>query len=389
MAPTLRRSRAHDGQSGLWPDLDRGFGKGCFLGGPRGVQAMEEICFCPSLPRRDDNTRRVKWVGQTPARSLPDRHHPTYPPFKQGTEMRARFPIHEVLAEQMATPVLFQEVLEMIEVYHYSNSICSERVRMTLNEKGLTNWTSHHIDLFKGEQFDPAYIKINPKAETPTLVDDGHIIRESALICEYLNDAYPEPSLSPEKATEKAEMRELVKLSDDTLYEAVASLSFVSIFRTVLNAKGPEEKEAHFRSQTDLARIMRQRSCVEDGFASPYVIRGVNNLKTLVTRLEDRLADGRTWLMGDSYGLAEIAYTPFLARLAALGFLGHMLCDRPNLSRWWTHCMARPSYLAAEVGPAKGADADRYHEAGSRCQSEFEALLRRLDREHPYDLATP
>ena len=64
----------------------------------------------------------------------------------------------------------------MLELYHYNNSICSERVRMVLHEKRVTDYVSHHIDLFAGEQFAPEYIQLNPKAETPTLVHDGAVI---------------------------------------------------------------------------------------------------------------------------------------------------------------------------------------------------------------------
>jgi glutathione S-transferase len=276
----------------------------------------------------------------------------------------------------------------MIEVYHYQNSICSERVRMALAEKGISDAVSHHIDLFKGEQFAPEYLAINPKAETPTLVDDGHVVRESALVCEYIDDAYPAPTLKPATAAEIATMREWVKLSDDQLYEVVAALSFVSIFRKILNEKGHDEKEAHFRSQTDLARIMRQRSCVDDGFASPYVVRGVNNTLVLLDRIENALSDGRTWLMGETYTLAEVAYSPFIARLDALNFFEVFLQDRPNLTQWWARCSARPSFASSEVGPAAGEEAARYSNAGSDHRGELEDLIRRLKTEHPYDIAS-
>jgi glutathione S-transferase len=277
----------------------------------------------------------------------------------------------------------------MIELYHYSNSICSERVRMALHEKGISDWVSHHVDLFKGEQFAPEYVAINPKAETPTLVDDGHVVRESALICEYIDDAYPDPALKPGSAWRVARMREWVKWSDDQLYEAVAALSFVSIFRKTLNDKGPQAKEAHFRSQTDLARIMRQRSCVDEGFDSPYVVRGVSNVRVLFNRLDTALSDARPWLLGDTYTLAEIAYSPFIARLAALNLLDLFLLDCPRVAQWWQRCSARPSFDAADVGPARGDESERYLQAGTANRDGLKKLIRRLDTEHPYDLATP
>ena len=43
---------------------------------------------------------------------------------------------------------------------------------------------SAKVDLFKAEQYDPKYLKLNPKGVVPTLVHDGKAIIESTLICE-------------------------------------------------------------------------------------------------------------------------------------------------------------------------------------------------------------
>ena len=54
-------------------------------------------------------------------------------------------------------------------------------------EKSLA-WTGHYVDILKREQFAPEYLKLDPKHVVPTLVHDGHVIRESILICEYLDE---------------------------------------------------------------------------------------------------------------------------------------------------------------------------------------------------------
>ena len=52
----------------------------------------------------------------------------------------------------------------MLKVYSYFNSICTQKVFITLAEKSLP-YTTSHVDLFKNEQFSPAYLKINPSGE--------------------------------------------------------------------------------------------------------------------------------------------------------------------------------------------------------------------------------
>ena len=58
----------------------------------------------------------------------------------------------------------------MLELYHFKNSVCSHKVRMTLFEKNI-EWKSHEVNLFASEQYDPKYLKLNPKGYVPTLVD--------------------------------------------------------------------------------------------------------------------------------------------------------------------------------------------------------------------------
>ncbi len=57
--------------------------------------------------------------------------------------------------------------------------VCARKVRLTLAEKGITDWVGHMLDLSKGDQNKPEYLKLNPKGVVPTLVHDGHIITES------------------------------------------------------------------------------------------------------------------------------------------------------------------------------------------------------------------
>jgi len=94
----------------------------------------------------------------------------------------------------------------MIALYHNDMSVCAQKVRMTLAENQL-QWEGHHLDLRAGDQQKPEYTKLNPNAVVPTLVDNGAMVIESTVICEYLDDAYPESSLRPKDAAARARMR--------------------------------------------------------------------------------------------------------------------------------------------------------------------------------------
>ncbi len=94
----------------------------------------------------------------------------------------------------------------MLTLYHYWSSVCSQKARFCLAEKGL-EWRSRHIDLFTFDHWQPDYLALNPKAVVPTLDHDGNVVIESNVIVEYLDDAFPAPSLSLADVLAKARMR--------------------------------------------------------------------------------------------------------------------------------------------------------------------------------------
>src|ERR1700732_3675155 len=84
---------------------------------------------------------------------------------------------------------------DMLELYHNINSVCAQKVRIALKEKGQE--FKEHLLTLRGDQNDPAYLKLNPNCVVPTLVHDGRAIIESSLILYYIDDAFPDPPLMP------------------------------------------------------------------------------------------------------------------------------------------------------------------------------------------------
>src|SRR5688500_17418397 len=98
----------------------------------------------------------------------------------------------------------------MVELYHFWRSACSVRSRMALEERGVA-WTSRYVDLFKFVHLRPEYLAINPDGVVPTLVHDGQPVRESTIIGEYIDAAFPGPRLVPTEPLRAARMREFVR----------------------------------------------------------------------------------------------------------------------------------------------------------------------------------
>ena len=77
-----------------------------------------------------------------------------------------------------------------LKLYHAKWSLCSQMVRVAMEEKGLS-YESNLIKLVdhypKGENLSPEYLAINPKGVVPSIDLDGEIVTESTNIIKRLN----------------------------------------------------------------------------------------------------------------------------------------------------------------------------------------------------------
>jgi glutathione S-transferase len=112
-----------------------------------------------------------------------------------------------------------------MKLYQTYASPFPTRVRLLLYAKGI------EVEMIEPPGFHATaegkgdYLKINPIGRVPALVlDDGRALPESEVICEYLEDAFPEPSLRPEDPFERARMRLLSRICDFYVVMAMVPL---------------------------------------------------------------------------------------------------------------------------------------------------------------------
>ena len=150
----------------------------------------------------------------------------------------------------------------MIALYDFGNSVCCQKVRITLREKGL-EWTPIRVDLFRSEQYDPKYLKLNPKGVVPTLVHDDKPVIESTLICEYLDETFPDPPLIPADPWLRSRMRIWSKIVDEGLFEGITEISFSAMFRERMRNMPEELRQKRFQNVGDPRRSDRANArCV-------------------------------------------------------------------------------------------------------------------------------
>ena len=231
----------------------------------------------------------------------------------------------------------------MLELYHYDRSTAAQKVRIALAEKNL-EWTGRVLDTSVGvrEHLHPEYLKLNPRGLVPTLVHDGHPIRESQVILEYLEDAFPEHPLRPANPVECAEMRLWTKLIDEGLHVHSRVIGMCISVRHVNAAAGEDAIRQYYKEMQEDVRRRNDAINIEYGLDSPLLSDAVAYFKALFHQLNNALAD-RQWLTGDTYSLADISHGVYVGRMAGFD-MAPLWADLEHLNDWHTRFKARPSF---------------------------------------------
>ena len=231
-----------------------------------------------------------------------------------------------------------------IELWHATHSTCSQKVRLCLAEKGLA-WTSHFIDLRRFQHLEPAFLALNPAAVVPVLRHEGQVIRESMVINEYLDDAYPAPPLRSRSPLERARMREWTLYIAEEPTWAVKVPSFQKNIRPELAGRYTDAEigaiAAKMPNRDTAARWIK---AVREGFSAAEIQASLDRLAGTLDRMDAALA-GAPWLAGEQYSLADVDMAPFVHRIAALD--AKLLAPRARVSDWYARMRARPAFSTA------------------------------------------
>jgi glutathione S-transferase len=230
-----------------------------------------------------------------------------------------------------------------LTLYHNDMSVCSAKVRMAMAEKQLP-WEGIHLNLRAGDAQKPEYVKLNPNQVVPTLVHEGVPIIESSIICEYLEEVFPQTSLLPQDAIARVRMRLWVKQVDDSILIAIGIVSACIAFRYQHFAREPQELKAWLENMVDPAKRLRTRLAIEQGMDSPDFAPAVLRFEKLLDEMEHTLG-AHTWLAGEAYSLADLTYASYMTRLRHLGFADR-IAARPRTAEWTERLLNRPAYEA-------------------------------------------
>jgi glutathione S-transferase len=200
--------------------------------------------------------------------------------------------------------------MSTVHLYFAKASTFSQRTRVVLLEKGI-EFTSTEIDL----QNKPAdFTQISRYGKVPAIKHGDVEIYESAIINEYLEEVFPEPSLLPHSPGAKAIAR---------IWIDYANTRLVPAFNKFLRSKHTEEQEQGRREFTEALLYIEQEGLGQLSGNGPY-------------------------FLGDTLSLVDISFYPWFERLPVLEHFRHfsLPTETPRLQRWWNTVRERDSVKA-------------------------------------------
>jgi tetrachloro-p-hydroquinone reductive dehalogenase len=248
--------------------------------------------------------------------------------------------------------------MDKVKLYHYPLSFRSQVARLVLTECGIP-WEGQVVDIGPlHENFRPWYMRINPKGTVPTLEHNGRHIVETIDIIRYVNENLHGKNLVPEDPEAAVVMDRWVRIQDgfperELTYGTASGLAAHLSRRglagrrrrmlRVLRERVPELRELYDAKLADVDRWQRTIDDTEEMDR----IRG--RLEQMLDELEEHI-QGREWIAGEDYSLADAVWTVLLARLELLKLSGLWAHGkRPAIAAFYERVKQRPSFAAADI----------------------------------------
>jgi len=200
----------------------------------------------------------------------------------------------------------------MRKLYHLWLHPYSRKVRIVLAEKKL----DFDLQIEKIWERRTEFLAMNPAGDVPVLVEqDGTILANSQVICEYLEEVYPEINLLGSDPVQRAETRRLISWFDvkfnREVSENLVGEKLMKRYLKLGEPHGPSIRAGHANIHYHLDYI---------GF----------------------LTEKREWLAGDQFSLADIAAA---AHLSAIDYIGDVPWEEHHAAKiWFDKIRARDSF---------------------------------------------
>lgn len=207
-----------------------------------------------------------------------------------------------------------------MKVYGHPMSTCTRKVLLTLAEK------EHPaefvmVDIMKGDQKQPAHLARQPFGVVPAVDDDGFIMYESRAIIRYLDERLPGAKLTPKDLRDRALMEQWISVESSYFTPPAMKIIYQLVFNRFRGLE-PDQKLVE-QARGDVGRVLD---------------------------IVDKALEGKQFLAGGQFSLAEVSWMPYLEYLAA-GGADDLMSARGNVGPWWERIRGRATWRQVTAPP--------------------------------------
>jgi glutathione S-transferase len=205
-----------------------------------------------------------------------------------------------------------------MKVYGHPFSGGTRLVLMALAEKKV----EHELvvlDFAKADHKKPEHLARQPFGKVPAIEHDGFTLFESRAIARYIGETFPGAAFAPTDAKQRALMVQWINAEQGEFYPTAHPLGFELVIKPFLGMGAP-----------DPAQVEALRTAVAP-----------------VLAVLDRSLEGKSYLVGDDFSLADMVFMPDL-ELLHVGGEGSRIEKFANVTRWWKTLSSRPSWQRAK-----------------------------------------
>ena len=246
-----------------------------------------------------------------------------------------------------------------ITAYTADISICSQICRLAVHEHGLNDTEQVNIDIeYAMDNYEPWFVRMQPKMTVPVLKYDDLIIGDSQDIMLFLAERHSDKGLYP--SNQKSAI-------DKYINEFYSKFNFIGAFTFGnLASKGETMRKFIARGKREVslqklnklaqdpefktlaeAKLEKMQSFDLLKMAESQDLNELDNIMSvLVNQMEDDLSDGRQFLMGDSYTLADVVGTAYCARIH---FIKGTELFGDGVLEYWERMKSRSSFTTANI----------------------------------------
>lgn len=244
-------------------------------------------------------------------------------------------------------------------LYHNNFSVCSRKARVCIDELNIKAQLKHvHIMETKDcENLTKEFLKINPLATVPVLLHFGMPIYESHEQITYLENYSSKKLSQSETVSHWIKKGSLIGEPDKNLEKYAGNCIsiftvplFVSMLQNISILKYIKYLFKHpdrFRASKFLAfKILAYRVFKKGSPIFKIIKSASNNLNNHFKELDDHL-EGKSWIDGDNFSLADVTWMVLFHRLSEVFLLDYFFEDKNNLKSYFERLKKRDSYQTA------------------------------------------